>query len=179
MFAVIMYKSEIFPMPGYYDGYINLVQDDDLFIALDKSLELIENYDVKMLEDIGDRVYQPGKWTIKDIFQHMIDTERIFDYRALRFARHDSTPLPPYDEESYGKYSMAVSRDMTQILDELKQLRRSTIQLFRSFHPSVFQNSGTFFNQQVSVLAIGFIIIGHQVHHLNIIKERYAPLIKS
>ena len=126
---------------------------------------------------IGDKRYQPDKWTVKDVFQHIIDNERIQSYRALRFARKDTTELPGYDEKIFGDNAKTSNRTFTDLLDELKTLRVSVIQLFRSFDKTDMGNSGICFGQRISVTALGFVIIGHQIHHLRIIDERYKPLI--
>jgi hypothetical protein len=173
-----MKKAEIKSPKGYFNRYIDLVEENDLFEAFDAAGKVLENLDLAGLNKIGEQVYAPGKWTIKDIFQHIIDTERVFAYRAMRFARTDSTPLPGYDEDFFAQHALAGKRNLEEILHEFKVLRESTILLFKSFQPSVFANSGISFNQEISVLAIAFTIIGHQVHHLNIIKERYEPIIR-
>lgn len=173
-----MKRSSINPMPDFFDRYINLVKEDDLFQAFENSTQAIEKIDTEKIKKIGSKIYQPGKWTLNDIFQHIIDNERIQSYRALRFARKDTTPLPGYDEELLGKNSLAVNRNIDDILEELLTVRKSTIQLYKSFDLTVIQNTGICFNQTVSVLAIAFVIIGHQTHHLNVIRERYEPLIK-
>ena len=171
-----MQKSSINPMPGYFDRYINLVREDDLFEALENSKQAIEKIDISTLKKIGSKNYQAGKWTVNDIFQHIIDNERIQSYRALRFARKDSTTLPGYDEELLGRNSFATNRTIEDILQELLTVRNSSIQLYKSFDRSVFQNSGICFNQNLSVLAIGFVIVGHQIHHLNVVREKYETL---
>jgi hypothetical protein len=93
-----MKRSDINPMPAFFDRYINLIADIELNVALQQSLEAAENFPMDKWKALGDRVYAPGKWTIKDMIQHITDTERIFAYRALRFARKDSTkpqqPMP-------------------------------------------------------------------------------------
>jgi hypothetical protein len=172
-----MLKSDIQSMPGYFDRYINQVQEPSLFAALAQSKRDIEQLDMDALHKLGDQVYAPGKWTIKDVFQHLLDCERVMAYRALRFARKDTTLLPGFDEELYGQTAYATNRTLQSIVAEMLALRTATQMLFESFDASVFHESGICFNQQVSVLALGFIIVGHQIHHLKIIEERYMPLI--
>ena len=172
-----MKKSEIVSMPMFFDRYINQVEENDLFTAFYDSQKAIETIDIHTLKKIGNKTYQSGKWTLHDIFQHVIDNERIQSYRALRFARKDPAILPGYDEQLFGKNANASKREIEDILEELITLRTSTIQLFKSFDEEAYQNTGICFNQNVSVLALGFVIIGHQKHHLNVIKEKYQPLI--
>lgn len=171
-----MFKRSIHPMPEFFDRYINLVGEENLFDALNHSLQSLENINIAAWQSIGHKVYAPGKWTLQDILQHITDNERIQAYRALRFARKDSTPLPGYDENEFAAHAMAAYRKTEDLLEELKTLRRSTIQLFQSFPPSALNNTGICFNKTVSVLALGFVIIGHQEHHLNVIREKYEPL---
>jgi len=161
---------------GYFDRYISLVKEEELLDALEKSLSDLEHLDMAMLKGIGSQVYQPGKWTIKDLFQHILDTERVMTYRTLRFARKDSTALAGYDEDMFAANANAESRELDDILTELKTVRTATIYMFRSFDEATLRNIGVCFNQNMSVLALGFMLAGHQIHHLNIINERYAYL---
>ncbi len=172
-----MLKNQINPMPEFFDRYINLVKEENLLEAISHSKLQIENLDLNKLNSIGDKVYQPGKWTIKDIFQHMIDTERIQAYRALRFARFDTTILPGFDEQLYGDRAFAGKRSLEELIQELLLVRESSRVLFESFDAPVLQNTGICFKINMSVLALGFVIVGHQTHHLNVIKERYFPLV--
>jgi len=172
-----MKKGTINPYPQFFDRYINLVEEDDLFDAFQTSLNQLKSIDLALFNKIADKQYQPDKWTVKDIFQHIIDNERIQSYRALRFARHDSTELPGYDEKLFGENAKTSDRTMADLMDELKTLRISVMQLFSSFDVADAGNSGICFSQQISVTALGFVIVGHQIHHLRIIDERYMPLI--
>ncbi|WP_229251034.1 DinB family protein [Emticicia sp. BO119] len=172
-----MKKSDIYPMPEYFDRYINLADDVELKKALDISAEELNNLPVEQWETIGDKVYEPGKWTIKDILQHMIDTERIFAYRALCFARGETSRMPSFDEEEYGRNTNANQRTLENLIDELKTNRASFIALYNSFTDEMLLRTGLSFKGIYSVLAIGFIIAGHQRWHLNIIRERYEGLV--
>ncbi len=174
-----MLKTEIKSAPGYFDRYIGLVQQPDLMAALTESKRDLERLDLKALSALGDTIYAPGKWTIKDIFQHLIDCERVMAYRAMRFARKDKTLLPGFDEELYGQTSCANKRTLQNIVDEMLALRHATIHQFSSFDASVMHESGICFNQEMSVLALGYVIAGHQIHHMNVIRERYMPLAVS
>ncbi|MBA4848939.1 DinB family protein [Emticicia sp. BO119] len=164
-------------MPEYFDRYINLADDVELKKALDISAEELNNLPVEQWETIGDKVYEPGKWTIKDILQHMIDTERIFAYRALCFARGETSRMPSFDEEEYGRNTNANQRTLENLIDELKTNRASFIALYNSFTDEMLLRTGLSFKGIYSVLAIGFIIAGHQRWHLNIIRERYEGLV--
>lgn len=117
--------------------------------------------------------YAKGKWTIKEVLQHIIDTERVFAYRALCFARKDKTPLPSFDENLYGDNAKATKRDWPVMMAELKAVRISSEFLFSSFDKTQLNTTGTASNNPFTVLAIGFILVGHVNHHIKVIKERY------
>ncbi len=172
-----MKKSDIELMPAYFDRYINLNDD----INLNESLllngsNIIQSERLK-LEQLGDKVYAPGKWTIKDILQHIIDAERIFAYRALRFARNDKTPLAGFDENTYAEEAKTGHRTLEEIIDEFDVTRKSTVSMFNSFTKEQLLHTGISNNKEISVLAIGFTISGHLIHHIGVIKERYYPLL--
>jgi hypothetical protein len=164
-------------MPAYFDRYINLAPDVELGQALQQSLAAIDSFPLDKWKALGDNVYAPGKWTIKDILQHIIDTERIFSYRALRFARNDSTKLPGFEENDFAAAAGANSRTLDALVEELKTVRRSTILLYASFTDDMLKTMGATVAATISVLAIGFTIIGHQQHHINVLEERYYPLL--
>lgn len=172
-----MRKSDIQPMPEFFDRYINLVEEDDLLEALQNAQKVIENMDMDKLHKIGSKIYAPGKWTVNDIYQHIIDNERIQSFRALWFARGDTNDLPGYDENSFADNARTDNRTIDEIIDELLTVRKSTIQLFKSLEPAALKNTGTCFNRVVPVLGLGYMLVGHQMHHLHVIKERYEPLI--
>lgn len=171
-----MKKSAINPMPEFFDRYINLVEDIDIHEALKKYSFNLTGEDVELLKLLGDKKYTPDKWTVKDILQHMIDTERIQAYRALRFARNDKNVLPGFDEQLYGAEANAGRRSVVDLLDELIYVRQSNILLFKSFDDTMLLRSGVCFKVPISVLALGFVIAGHGIHHMKVIKEKYYPL---
>ena len=117
--------------------------------------------------------YAEGKWTIKEIISHLIDTERIFCYRALRFARQDKTPVAGFDENDYVEASNANNRAIEELLEEYASVRAASISLFKSFSDADLLRKGMAGSGEVSVRALGFLIIGHEKHHINVIKERY------
>lgn len=172
-----MKRSAIKPMPEFFDQYINLIEDIELNEAFEKSLLDIRNIDRAAMEAIGDKIYAPGKWTIKDIFQHIIDTERVMSYRALRFARNDMTPLPGFDQDLFTAEAKAGKKTVSGLLDELETVRQCTIALYRDFDEETLSRTGTSNKRVLSVLALGFIIAGHQLHHLKLIEDKYLPLL--
>lgn len=166
-------------MPAFFDRYINLVDDIELNVALQQSLATAENFPMDKWKALGDKVYAPGKWTIKDMIQHITDTERIFAYRALRFARKDSTKLPGFEENDFAAAANASVRSLEDLVEELKLVRRTTIILFASFTDEMLQFAGATYSTSANALAVGFTIIGHQQHHLNVLEERYYPLLEQ
>jgi len=165
-------------MPEYFDRYINLVEDIEIIHAFEKSIEQLTEIDRELFVKLDGKRYAPDKWTVKDIFQHIIDGERVFAYRALRFARNDKTALPGFDEQSFALNTAANARTIHSLLEELTVIRTSNKILFESFDDTMMLRTGKCYNTKMSVLAMGFNIIGHQLHHLRIIEERYIPLIK-
>ena len=162
-------------MPEYFDRYINLNDDVDVIESLNIGLREWQDADLHAWEKIGDKVYAPGKWTVKDIIQHIIDTERIFSYRALNFARGDREARP-FDEDQFALHAMATGRTLSDLIDEAIAVRTSTLKLYQSFTPDMLARIGISFKGEYSVEAIGFIFTGHQRWHFGVIKERYMPL---
>lgn len=173
-----MTRSQLNPMPVYFDRYINLADDVSLSEALDISLKELENAPVDKWAALGDRVYAPGKWTVKDLLQHIMDTERVFCYRALSFARGERE-VKPFDEDKYGMNAQAGRRSLTDLLEEAILIRKATNALFRSFSPDMLATMGLGFKGEYSVHSIGFIIAGHQRWHFKVIEERYFPLLNE
>ncbi len=166
-------KPEQGTYPEYMGNYIKLVKGeniyDELFQSYMETMELVTSLDPETLH----ARYAEGKWNILEIIQHIIDTERIFNYRALRFARKDKTNLPGFEQDDYVPASLAGMRDVNDMVRELSLVRASTIELFKSFTPEMLNQMGTANGKEISVKAILFAILGHELHHRNIISERY------
>jgi uncharacterized damage-inducible protein DinB len=122
-------------------------------------------------------VYAPGKWTIKEVLVHIVDDERIYAYRALRIGRGDTTPLPGFEQNDYVPYSRAGGRSVRSILKEYESVRRATLTLFRSFTEEDLSRKGTANNYVYSVRGLLYHMAGHELHHLNILRERYLAKI--
>lgn len=156
-----------------YQNYIKLSPDDNVMDALEQNTRNFR----KLLKSIPkkkvDKAYEEGKWTIKELVQHVIDAERVFAYRAVTFARKDGTQLPSFDENNWAANSMAAQRDWKDMIEEFKALRAATEKMFAAFDDSQLRAIGTASNKEINVLALGYIISGHVEHHINIIKERY------
>ena len=172
-----MKKSDINQPPCYFDRYINYVADVDIVDAFKQSLSEIDGLDIAELDQIGDATYAEDKWTIKDILQHLIDVEHILAYRALRIARKDKTPLPGFDEAELAMNAHPERRSLSELIAELKVVRQATSLLFASLDDEALQESAVISGNQMSALAFGFTIVGHQKHHLRIIEEKYLPLV--
>jgi uncharacterized damage-inducible protein DinB len=121
----------------------------------------------------ADLAYAPGKWTTRELLCHIMDAERIFSYRALRFARNDKTPLSSFEENDYATQANATGRSLQKLAAEMSHLRASTIDLFESFSPDMLTRKGIVNKNEISVVALGFIISGHETHHRKILQERY------
>lgn len=162
-------------LPNYFDRYILKCDDVTIMESLSTSLIELEKAPTDLWKSIGDKVYAPGKWTIRDILQHLIDTERVFCYRALSFARGDRE-VRSYDEQQYGEMAKANTRTLEELMEESIALRKSTIHLYKSFSTEMLERSGISFKGEYSVGAIGYIFGGHQRWHFEIISDRYSPL---
>lgn len=172
-----MKKSDINQPPCYFDRYINHVEDIELSEAFSQSLAELDGLDLEKLGQIGGDAYADGKWTVKDVFQHLIDGERILAYRALRIGRNDKTPLPGFDEALIAANVNTRERDLADIVDELRLVRQTTERLFRSFDDEALHRFTDINGNRMSALAYGFSILGHQKHHLKVVKEKYLPLL--
>lgn len=167
-----MKKSQILEMPQFFDRYINLVDDIELMEGLQTTVSLFEAM-VDLLEKNQEKRYAPGKWTPKEVLQHIIDTERIMAYRALRISRKDPTELPGFDEAIFVANANIESRSIKDLLEEFNLVRMSNIALFRNMNDEMLSVKGISNKVSICALSLGFVIIGHPIHHLNILKERY------
>lgn len=157
----------------YYGTYINKVQPDNLLEVLHLHTDSFTDFIKSIPEQKADYAYAAKKWTVKEVLLHIIDAERIFAYRALRFARNDKTELPGFDENDYVPFSNAGVRSLSSIVEEFTAVRYATITLFNSFDEAAFMRSGIASNNTMSVRALGFVLIGHAEHHRQILIERY------
>ena len=165
-------KNEFAP---YFEQYMQLVSKDEKSIIenLVASQKVFDDVLRNLPVEKHNFSYAEGKWTIKELIQHIIDTERVFSYRALCFARNDNTSLPGFDQDVFVENDNANDRNYYDLLNEMEVLRKSSIQLFKSFCNEALLRVGVASNNKMSVRALGYLFSGHQMHHLNIIKERY------
>ena len=160
-------KSEYAPS---YEGYVSRVSDGDIVAALSKQLEETLALIRSIPEDRGNHRYAEGKWSIKELLGHVIDSERVFAYRALRFGRGDTTPLSGFEQDDFVRGADFNKRSLKDLAEEYEHVRRSTISLFASLEHDAWHRRGTANNNEVSVRALAFIIAGHERHHLEILR---------
>jgi hypothetical protein len=171
--AVTLERPKAGEYNPYYDRYISLIPSGDIVATLatelPKTVALLSSHG----ESDGDLRYAPGKWSVKEALGHMIDTERVMAYRALRIARNDRTPIEGFEQDDYvlnGPYS---ALRLADLVDEFKAVRAATLSLFRNLRPEDWTRVGTANKNDVTVRALAYIIAGHELHHRHILEERY------
>jgi len=168
-----MFRPNLADVPSFYHNYINQVEEDDVLTAIINNGKNTVAFFQSIPAEKWDHRYGEGKWSIKEMLQHIIDAERIFIYRSLCFARGEQASLPGFDENIYAANSKADKRTSEELIAEFETVRKSSEQLFASFDDEQINATGTANNKAISVNAIGFIIAGHVQHHVNITRERY------
>jgi hypothetical protein len=159
--------------PSYFQRYIDQVPEEDLQTAFKNQLSFITQLLQSITEEQSNTAYAPGKWTIKELLLHMTDTERIFAYRSLCFARKEQASLPGFDENEYAANSNANNRSWQSLTDEFLLVRKNTEVLFSSFTEEALSNPGTANNNPATAISMGFTALGHVYHHAKILQERY------
>jgi uncharacterized damage-inducible protein DinB len=159
--------------PDYYENYIPLVKENTIKEALLNNEKEILAFFKSIPSSKGDFAYAEGKWTIKGVLNHIIDTERIFSYRALRFARKDYQQPLPYEQDDYVANAELSERTLEDLIHEFETAREATISLYNSFGNDALQRIGQTAAGKASVNAIGYTICGHATHHINVLRERY------
>lgn len=157
----------------YYHRYIKLAPDENVVKALERNTKNFRKLLKKIPRKKVDKAYAEGKWTIKELLQHIIDAERVFAYRAITFARKDSAALPSFDENAWASNSMAAQRNWEDMVSEFKSLREANEMMFSSFDDGQLRAIGNASGKDINVLALGYIMSGHVEHHINVIRERY------
>ena len=160
--------------PAYFGKYIDLVSEGSLEDTLIKQLKDTSAFLSNMSETQANYRYATGKWTLKEVIGHITDTERIMSYRVLRISRGDRTPLEGYDDEQYVKEAAFHSRSLPDLLKDFSTVRQSTVSLVRSLPGDVWSRKGIANNNEISVRALAYIIAGHELHHVKIIKDKYV-----
>ena len=169
------------PEPGeyapFYETYISKVKGSDILSILEaQRLQMAQLFAAHSERD-GNFRYAPDKWTVKEALGHVIDSERIFVYRALRIARGDQTPLPGFEQDDYVRGGNFSGRTLVELAEEFGLVRLATIAFFKSLQKEAWQRRGTANGKEVTVRALAFIVAGHELHHRLILEERYFPAI--
>ncbi|WP_312393658.1 DinB family protein [Chryseobacterium sp.] len=157
----------------YVQRYLDHIPSEDWLEELKKSGERTVEIYSNFTEEQSLFAYAERKWTLKELLLHLSDTERVFQYRILAFARGDKNELPGFDEELYADQSFANERSLSSLLEEYQLVRKSSQILLETANLSALKNIGTANGNQISAETIGKLIVGHNIHHLNIIEERY------
>ena len=163
-------KSEFFP---YYEKYIALVPDGDVISTLASQMNETQSLLHALPASVATYRYAPDKWSVNEVVGHMIDSERIFSARALRFGRNDATPIPGFEQDDYVRGATFDAYPLLDLASELEAVRQSTIFLFRHMDEEAWTRRGTANNAEVSVRALAYIIAGHELHHRKILSTRY------
>jgi uncharacterized damage-inducible protein DinB len=175
MFKTIMISDQLNnnEYNSYYVSYIDNAKDVDIVKGFEQNLEFVVSFYASIPLVKHSYTYAEGKWTVKDILLHIIDTERVFAYRAMRIARQDKTPLPGFEQEDYVAAGNTKARNLESLIEEYKAVRQATIALYNSFDSKSLEEIGEASGFPISVRALGYIITGHENHHNTVIKERY------
>jgi uncharacterized damage-inducible protein DinB len=172
-----MNRPEAAEYPEYCANYISKVPGSDVLSVLESQrLQMLQLFAGRSERD-GSFRYAPGKWTVKEVLGHITDTERIFTYRALRFARADETPLPGFEQDDYVRSGGFGERTLAGLAEEFGAVRSASIGLFRSFNETAWPRRGLANQKEMTVRALAFMTAGHQIHHRIILEERYFPAI--
>jgi hypothetical protein len=171
--ARVMAAPDASEYAAYYGKYITLVGGPDVVAALEAqprdTLALLAG----LSEEQGAHRYAPDKWSIKEMIGHVIDAERVFSYRALRFARNDQTPLASFEQDGYVRAGTFGDRGLADLIEEFVAVRRATVCLFRHLSAEAWMRRGIASDNPCSVRAIAYIIAGHELHHRRVLRERY------
>jgi hypothetical protein len=163
-------KSEFLP---YYERYISLVPDGDVLSTLTAQMSETQALLRGLPASVAAYRYAPDKWCVNQLVGHVIDSERLFANRALRFARNDATPVPGFEQDDYVRNSTFDAYPLSELADELETVRQSTLFLFRHLGEEAWTRRGIANNAEVSVRALAYIIAGHELHHREILRSRY------
>jgi uncharacterized damage-inducible protein DinB len=168
-----MKRPEKHEYAAFYETYVSLVDEINIVSAMQLQQKELENIFSQITDEKGLYAYTEGKWTIKQLLGHLIDSERVFSYRALRIARGDSTPLPGFDQDPYVENGNFNETNVEGLLDEMLHLRKSNILMFSNLTQENWDNIGTASENKITTRALAYIIVGHIRHHVNILKEKY------
>lgn len=157
----------------YYGTYVGHVPDGDIVETLERQVGATTSLVRDLPESMGGKRYAEGKWSIREVIGHMTDTERVFVYRAMRFARNDQTDLPGFDENTFVANATFETRSLASLCDEFAAVRAASVEFFASLTPPEFERSGTANKNRMTVRAAAWVTAGHELHHLSILRTRY------
>ena len=173
--AVAPEPSEFAP---YYGKYTSRIKSDDIVKTLADQLHTTQRLLSSLSETESSFRYAPDKWTIRQVLGHVIDAERIFSYRALRISRGDTTPIEGFEQEGYVAHGPFEHCTMADLLEEFATVRRATVFLFRNLDSEAWTRRAVASNNEVTVRALAYIIAGHEVHHMEVLRQKYLPALK-
>ena len=160
--------------PPYFEPYISKVKGDDLPAIMETGISALKDVLEKIPDAKADFSYAPDKWTVKQVIQHCIDTERVFAYRALCIARGETQPLPGFDQDIFATNADVANKSLSYLKNEMVIMRQSSVMLFDHFTETELSKTGTVSNYTTTVLALGFNIVGHWLHHYYILTDKYG-----
>jgi uncharacterized damage-inducible protein DinB len=166
-------RPETDEFDSYYERYVSLVADGDIISTLANQVSETRNLLAEIDAEKADFRYADGKWNVKELVGHMIDTERIFAYRALRIARGDQTPIEGYEQDDYIKNAEFAECDLVNLAEEFQLVRRANILMFQNLSEAAWHRRGTANEREISVRALAYICAGHEIYHRDILKQRY------
>jgi hypothetical protein len=157
----------------FYQGYVSQVPDGDVLDLLERQLGDTIHLLGQVPEERAEHRYAEGKWSIKEVAGHIVDTERVFAYRVLCFARGDAGPLPGFDENTYVANGGFAGRTLRDLVGEFVHVRRGNLHMFRGFDEAAWAREGIANGKRITVRALPFIMAGHERHHVRLLRERY------
>ncbi len=163
---------EVTEYAPFYGTYVSLI-NEEIFSALENQIKATQDLLKQIPEEKGTYSYAEGKWSIKELVGHLIDTERIMAYRALRFARNDAKPIDGFEQNDYIENADFNSCSLSDLAKEFGLVRDANILMFKNFTPEAWNRTGIASESPVTVRALAYIIAGHELHHIGILKERY------
>jgi hypothetical protein len=164
---------------AYYGKYTSRVKSDDIVATLESQIRNTQSFFGSLTESESEFRYAPDKWSIRQMLGHVIDTERIFSYRALRISRGDKTPIEGFEQDDYVRNASFERRSMADLLAEFETVRRATVFLFRSLDAQAWSRRGIASQNEVTVRALAYIIAGHELHHMEVLRQKYVPALKA
>lgn len=171
--AARLKKPEVNEYAEYYGRYISLVPEGDIIATLETQTRKFVEFLRALPEAKGDYRYAQDKWSVKEMLGHIIDTERIFAYRALRFARGDKNPLMGFEQDDYVKLSGHGRAKMTDLIDEFELVRKADLLMLKHLDDAAWTRRGTASGNEITVRALANILAGHVEHHWKVLKEKY------